>query len=514
MFVSENNNIIKNDNDKRRLLHFALMEYIKKNHKNKKELLINRQNYKNIPSINSKLLFQFMNNKFTKKIDSNIHSQNGLSNMIYRNKDNEILSDDKNPMFCYNHKNSSFYNDINTNIIKKKERRKYINQKRVKSTLERNKFDDNELFDKNIFEEKDIVIDNNYEMKKRELINNNIVSIRRKNKNSNINLSDCNNVPFLKKEPLLKGNYEENKNKQDNKIYVNTEKNFFLKKNKSLININAEYKEKGHKKIKSSYLPNDINDRINSQRNDNFFKDTDKHLSVYENKKNRKKVFEYIYDNNFNAEFHFKSIKFRLGSQKKNKYGMWGNFTDNKTGEEDEEIIVKAFEKQLFINNGLMNNNKKFKQNNSTNNKIGYNMTSTNRKSTEENENNSSTGKNNSKCLNKKNNVIKNTDEKNEMKKFYRTKYDKFDMKNSILYFKEKNKKDNQINSQNDINKSITNTESNKKKNYRDKFYNTVKLGFANFTKNNKIIKQAPIIINTYITKRRKNNNDDIIDYI
>ena len=560
-YVSSNNSLIKQNNDKRRLLHFALMEFIKNhNKKHKKELLVPQNNIK-IPNINTKILFQFMKSKFPEKINSKIYPQNKFSNANQRNPDFKLSNttdrnanykiplNDKNSMLNYNYKNQSFNNSlINNNKNKKKERKKYLSENRIKSTVKRNKLNENELFWKNEFEEKDIIMDYDYAMNKNGLINNKIISIRKKSKclTPNVDINDYynTNIPFLKKKPLLKEFYEKNKNKREKKIIERNEKNIFLKKNQSLPNLNYEFKEKNHKKIKSSYIPSNINNIINSQRNENFFKGSDKYLSMNENKKRKKKVIEYIYDSNFNAEFHFQSIRFGLGNTKKNKYEIYKNYTDNKNinGNDEEEIIVKAFGKQLFLNQEFMRNNNhiKIKQNNSTKNKIGYNKTTTSRKSTEENKNNNLSNK---KSLNEKNNnIMEKPDEKNQMKKFYRTKYDKFDMKNSILYYKEKNKNDNNKNddiknddnknennknennkndnnknenhrndSQNDINKNILN---NKKKNYRNKFYKTVKLGIFDFKKSNKIIEESPIIINKYISKRRKTNNDDIIEYI
>ena len=508
------NSFINQNKDIRRLLHLSLMEFIKKNYKHKSDSIISLRNIKNNNYLNNpniKFLFPGMKNKLSKKLIANYFTQNNnLFNKTNKNLEHELSTERKNSIFGYQYKNSSFINDLynNKNITEKKK----INSKnRVNSTGERNSINNIKLFGKNKFEENNLVIDFEFPMSKNEFSNNNIVYIRKKNKNIHINDYN-NNIPYLNREPLLQEKLQKNIEKfEEEKIFNQKNgKNPLLKKNQSLPDINTERKESKHSKIKSSYIPNDINRRINSQKNENFFKDYTFYLN--EKKKKPKKVFEYIYDNNINAEFHFLSIKFGIGNQKKNKYQMYNNYnnyTNNINTKENEEIIVKAYKKELFLNKELSNKNniKNIKNNYSNRNNYGYNKTSVSRKSTEENKNNLSNKKSNDKDknnLNEKDNKSNNNlNKKNEMKNFYKSKYNKFDIKKSILSF---NKKDNE---KNDSEKNLLNKQDKKCK---DKLFN-IENGFHNF-KNNKNIEQTPLIINRYNYKRKKNNNDDIIGLI
>ena len=97
------------------------------------------------------------------------------------------------------------------------------------------------------------------------------------------------------------------------------------------------------------------------------------------------------------------------------------------------------------------------------------------------------------------------------MKNFYKSKFNKFDIQKSILFFNKKDKKDNEKNEQMDMKKNLLNKQEKKCKEGKDKFYNTEN-GFHDFK--SKIIDKAQVIINRYISKRKKNNNDDIIGLI
>ena len=517
-FINNNTSFINQNNDIRRLLHLSLMEFIKKNYKYKNDSIICLKNIKNNNYFNNpniKFLFPERKKKLTKKLIANYFTNNNnFSNKTNRNIEHEFSSR-KNSVFAYQYKNSSFINDLYNNKNNKTEKKKISLKNRVNSSVERNRVNNIKLFGKNNFEEKNLEIDYEFPMNKIEFPDNNIVYIRKKNKYININ--DYNkNIPFLNKEPLLKGKLQKNIEKFEEEKIINQKigKTPILKKNQSLPDINTERKENNHNKIRSSYIPNDVNRKINSLRNDNYLKDSINYFN--EKKKKTKKVFEYIYDNNFNAEFHFLSIKFGLSNQKKNKYQMYNNYTDNINTKEKEEIIVKAYKKDLFLNKELTNRNsiKNFK-NYSNKNNCGYNKTSVSRKSTEENKNNLSNKKKNKDYLNEKiknSNGGNNINKKNEMKNFYKSKFNKFDIQKSILFFNKKDKKDNEKNEQMDMKKNLLNKQEKKCKEGKDKFYNTEN-GFHDF-KNNKMIDKTPVIINRYITKRKKNNNDDIIGLI
>ena len=517
-FINNNTSFINQNNDIRRLLHLSLMEFIKKNYKYKNDSIICLKNIKNNNYFNNpniKFLFPERKKKLTKKLIANYFTNNNnFSNKTYRNIEHEFSSR-KNSVFAYQYKNSSFINDLYNNKNNKTEKKKISLKNRVNSSVERNRVNNIKLFGKNNFEEKNLEIDYEFPTNKIEFPDNNIVYIRKKNKYININ--DYNkNIPFLNKEPLLKGKLQKNIEKFEEEKIINQKngKTPILKKNQSLPDINTERKENNHNKIRSSYIPNDVNRKINSLRNDNYLKDSINYFN--EKKKKTKKVFEYIYDNNFNAEFHFLSIKFGLSNQKKNKYQMYNNYTDNINTMEKEEIIVKAYKKDLFLNKELTNRNSiKNLKNYSNKNNCGYNKTSVSRKSTEENKNNLSNKKKNKDYLNEKiknSNGGNNINKKNEMKNFYKSKFNKFDIQKSILFFNKKDKKDNEKNEQMDMKKNLLNKQEKKRKEGKDKFYNTEN-GFHDF-KNNKMIDKTPVIINRYITKRKKNNNDDIIGLI
>ena len=516
-YNNKNTSFISQNNDLRKLLHLSLMEFIKKNYKLKNDSIISVRNNKNNNYLNNpniKFLFPDMKKKFTKNLTTNYFTQNNkFFNKTHRNIEYEFSKEGKNSVLGYKNKNSSYINDLYNNKNNKTEKKKINSKNRVNSSVERKRFNNMKLFGNNKYEDNNLLID--YPMhKKNELPNNNII-IYKSNRNTNININDYNNnIPYLNKDPLLKGKlqknienyeYEENKNKQEIIFNQKNEKSHLLKKNQSLPDINTERKEYRNNKINSSYIPRDINKRINSQRNDNFFKVSTNYINS--DKKKTRKVFEYIYDKNFNAKFHFLSIKFQIGNQKKNKYQIYDDYySEIANPKEEEEIIVKAYEKDLFLNKELSNRNNI--KNYSNRNNYLYNKTSVSRKSTEENKNNLSNKKTNKKdnLDEKYNNSNYNINKKIEMKNFYKSKYNKFNIKKSILFFNTRNKKDNE---QNDVKTNILNRHNKK---YKEKFYNTEN-GFSDF-KNSKIINQTPVIINRYINKRKKNNNDDIIGLI
>ena len=67
-----------------------------------------------------------MNNNFPKNKNFPVHPQKEFCNIIYENQDYNNRTDDKNPMFCYDRKTSSFNKGINNIKEKKKERKETI----------------------------------------------------------------------------------------------------------------------------------------------------------------------------------------------------------------------------------------------------------------------------------------------------------------------------------------------------------------------------------------------------
>ena len=464
-----NNCIFKKNNDKRRLLHLVLLEFIKKNNKHNDNLILESSNYINsFVHQNNKIQIKKMKKQFEKRLNSTYLKRSDICNSFYKKKELDISSNGKNSSILLNNfkgnsVNSSFNNHLK-NPLNKNKGKKISIPNRIYSTIGKNKFKNDELFSANRFEE-DITIDYLYGRNSNELKNNNIIYIRKKPDKPNLN--DFNKVPNIQKELISNGNF-----KCPN--IMEEKKNQILKKNQSLPNMN---------KNKISYL------------------------SMHENKRKTKKIIEYIYDNNINATFHFQSIKFGIG-QNINNFKTYKNYINNeKFKEEQEEIIVKAFRnKKYFLNKELMYNYLKYKSKiNSKENQISSNI----RMKTEENKNNSTNkidenskdNNNHHKCL-----VIENNDKRMDTKTFYKKKYDKLDIKTSILHLKEvKNYGKNKNN-----NKYLIN----KKRIQKDKIYLTAKTSFVNYNKINKNKDQTPVTINRYVTKRRKNNNDDIIGLI
>ena len=129
---------------------------------------------------------------FPKKLNSNYFTQKDFFNITIKNIQNEISPDRKNLMLKYQYKNSSFNKGLNKNIKNKEKKKKYIKNS-FHSTRERILINDNELKEKKLYEEKDIVINYEYAKNKKELINNNIIYIIKKIKKRNLNTSNNNN---------------------------------------------------------------------------------------------------------------------------------------------------------------------------------------------------------------------------------------------------------------------------------------------------------------------------------
>ena len=91
-----------------------------------------------------------------------------------------------------------------------------------------------------------------------------------------------------------------------------------------------------------------------------------------------------------NCKFHFKNIKFEIGSQikKLNKYQIFTNFTDVANSKETkEEIIGIPFGKQLSLNKELIYSNIKnnnFVKRNYNSNNCEYNKTLINKKTSDD----------------------------------------------------------------------------------------------------------------------------------
>ena len=222
------------------------MEFIKKNYKYNKDIINDNQKNNNnfFFEINDKFLVKNIKMTFPKKLNSNYFTQKDFFNITIKNIQNEIFPNRKNLMLEYQYQNLSFNKDLNKNIKNKEKKKKYI-KNRFHSTRERILIKDNELKEKKLYEEKDIVINYEYAKNKKELINNNIIYIIKKIKKRNLNTSNNNN-----------NNKIPSKDNKEKGIKVRPfEKNFLL--NKELIidnNINNNFNKNnlGNNKISIS----------------------------------------------------------------------------------------------------------------------------------------------------------------------------------------------------------------------------------------------------------------------
>ena len=262
-----------------------------------------------------------------------------------------------------------------------------------------------------------------------------------------------------------------------------------------------------------------------SEKNGNLNKDLikKKYNSFFD--RNQQNEYKYIYDNVSNADIHFQSIKFGIGSQKYkyNKIKIYNNSIKSKNIKEEKK--EKIFRRNLCLNKELMSNVSsklsmaiQYNNNIETNSikNVEYNRTSTNFKLSENDEKNlkheikeKNTIDNKKIKLNdkNKNDMRNNIIDKSEKLKLYKNKNENLDFKTSFL------KKKERIDSKTNNDKKIVLNDSKKNEN-KNKIYLTPKSEVSN-NKNQRIIsEQEPLIINRYFSKRKKNNNDDIIGLI
>ena len=507
-------------------MHLSLMEFIQNNFQNNKDIQINYKNYKNILKYQNRIIIlPQMKKKFAKKI--NFFWYNDILSQTPKKEDFEISTDGRNnAMIKYKRKKTlSINNELNKNRIKEEKIKNSKN--RVHSNIERNKIKSNEIFLKKSFEEnankqKEL----NYFADKIKIKRSNIIYIRKKNNSSE---NSINNISDIKKKQRLNNeSLNNNENiKDNNKDYaqINNIKIPLLKKIKSLPDINSELKEIKHKKVNSSYILKNNNVKNISEKNGNLNKDLikKKYNSFFD--RNQQNEYKYIYDNVSNADIHFQSIKFGIGSQKYkyNKIKIYNNSIKSKNIKEEKK--EKIFRRNLCLNKELMSNVSsklsmaiQYNNNIETNSikNVEYNRTSTNFIISENDEKNlkheikeKNTIDNKKIKLNdkNKNDMRNNIIDKSEKLKLYKNKNENLDFKTSFL------KKKERIDSKTNNDKKIVLNDSKKNEN-KNKIYLTPKSEVSN-NKNQRIIsEQEPLIINRYFSKRKKNNNDDIIGLI
>ena len=451
-----------------RLLYFSLMEFMQNYYNPNKNL----KEKKLIISSNKVNLFPFVQKKTDRKLIIKKFRNKNTSNIENKCEDFRISTDEKKLQ-----KNRSFhFNEFN---------KKIPNRKRVQSNIDRNKFNESEIIGKKLFKKKE----------KKFFIN----GIKYDNEKNNESIDiQYKNVKI---------------------IYL--KKNVLLKKVKSVADLKNEEKNINRKKINSSYAS-----KINLLRIDNVkIKDsnnekTEKNYSGFY-QKDTNKVSKYIFDDNNNVNYHQLNIRFGVGTQLINNF--YKIKSDNKlykvnNKDKDKIRIRNKFDskgKYINLNKELMNNyrpkieiinrnrnNRNFSSFSSEEN-ILPNKTSSRIKSSEINknllrnriqENNSMKNKDITPKLKNeyifRNNIIN----KEEMKKIFKTKYDKLDNKSSSVNYKKEiknNKKNNLLN-------------ENKKEECKNKFYRISKSGAYNNNKNN----NNNNINNNYSNNNNNNNNN------
>ena len=171
MFINDNSSLLKQNNDKRRLLHFSLMEFIKNNYRYNKDLLIGKYKKNIVINDNAKFL-SYMKKK--KKLNNNYFTQIDFFKITPRKLEFELSTNEKNsPMLSYKYilKNSSSSSNISPNKTKKIEKSKHYFKNIMNSSIERDKVNNNKTYGKRKEEENDIIIHNEFGIKKNELKN-------------------------------------------------------------------------------------------------------------------------------------------------------------------------------------------------------------------------------------------------------------------------------------------------------------------------------------------------------
>lgn len=449
-FKKETNDNSKNNQEQKRLLHFALMKFIKTQYNKKQDLLIKKSKGKDFfNKYNNLNLLPYLKRKIYEK------------NMYISAYPNLTGFNEKKNHF-YQTSNINEYNSKNNNLqsqSKSMRERITINKKRHKNRI-KSSYEGEDSKYKNFLEissERKKIFNNNIKFNKDIMKNeNSIINMMRK---SNFNIYSL-NLPFFKRNNSSKSNNIEFANEDD----INNEKtNFDTPQRESSLN----YKNK-------------LNSVISEIK--------------------KKKLFDYINDISNNAEIHNLSIKFgnenkkfeQLFIRKNKNNNLYKNLTYR-----DDKIISQLIDASPKKNNSKSS----IRQNlDKSIDKKGMTIKSffDSRKiaSTEIKNQTFNTMKNMNIKKNKYN--LKHT--KYDFKNYYKNHYDKYDVKNiedeSKMSYSEKKK-------------PLIN---NKKKELTDKLHIMTK--FGQFNQNClKIVHKYPIGFNMDINNR-KNNNDDIINLI
>ena len=454
--------ILKQDiQEKKRLLHFALMKFIKTQYNKKFDILINNSKSKDFFSrFNNLNLLPYLKRQLYKNhIDKNSGFRvNSKENKIPDNK--SYFSQTKN-INEYISKRASYksqqkINKSNENIDKN--RNKKVQNNRIKSS-----FESESIKHRNFLE---------YTSDRTKIFNNKVKineEMMKKSKRmlylmQNSNFKKYNyNISYFKRNNSFKS-YNKEYNKEDD--FNNEKTNFDTPQKESSLNY----------KIK---------------------------LNSFTNEKSNKKIFTYMNDTSNNAEIHLKDLTFGRTSD---KFGQ--HFNENRSNNLKKNLTYREDKKDSKII--ITSQNK-----NDSTNIIKHNFNMLNNKSAEKNKKinsiNSFYGKkklSSTEIKRKVSSKIKNLTikrcnlkhDKKDFNIFFRDKYDKFEFINS----KEGSKT---------INNDKRPLSNNQKIEIMDKFQNTTK--FEKFNKSdNKFTNNCPISFNREFNNRKNNNNNDIIDLI
>ena len=325
------NLFINHDEDSKRLLHISLMEFMKKkknNYRPGKPLDLSPNKTTKFINTNDNFWLPFMRKK-TWKNSTKIIGKKEYSNVTPKPN---INIDTRN-----NLKSACKSDRVGVNFLVKEET-KNNSKNRIFSCMPKERFK-NSGFEKRP----------NFDLEPSEgrKINSNNNTIYIRNVNNNI-MNEYNIIPYsLKKNTYMKNfNYynnnnfvqEENKNRPDNVLSDPNKfiiKNSLIKKNKSLPNLNIS----------------ELKEMTKNRNNIMVVKDKMRNLMV-NSVKPRKRVVEYIYDNNINVKYHFKSIKFGMKKNKNkderlssNSNNVNMNSNNINSEQQKEEIIVRPVEK-------------------------------------------------------------------------------------------------------------------------------------------------------------------------
>lgn len=466
--VNDVDNDSYNNQKEKRLLHLALMKFIKTQYNKKQDKLIKKPKYKGFfQKYNHLNLLPYLKKKILEK----------------NNDKNLYLSAYSNSKKNKNH----FYK---TNYIDEYNAKNDSSKRQSKSTKDKNIIDKNKY--KNRIKSSFIGEASKYKSFYQ-------ISERKKTLNNNI----------LPNREFIGKNYN---------IFDFMQNSYF-----NIYNINF-LKRKNSSKIHKIEFVNE--DDINNEKT-NFDTPQKENSLNYRNKINSaiseiksKKILAHINDLSNNAEIHFQSIKFGKENNKfgqlfirKNKNKSKNN--KNLTCREDKNIpkLINSTQERINSNSRIIKNQntKNYKNKIITNIKSFYE--SSKNPDFEIKTKSSDTNRN----INSINYKFSFKYKKKNYKNFYKNQYDKFD----IISSKNENnisnsfKKSPLLNKKFDDNYIQNKLIKNKKIDIKDNFH--IEQNFGQLNKNKfKINQKSPITFNIKfnIINNRKNNNNDIIDLI